>query len=104
MTDRHLSSGLPPIELTDLRRSIHRPLKRPGRPGEQRPHLPQIVIHHGLTRRAPQRLQQLPDPDARKLRIPGQQPVDLGFKRLQHARLSSARAAALRAVRRQLAR
>ncbi|MDQ2896601.1 MAG: hypothetical protein M3Y09_13320 [Actinomycetota bacterium] len=87
MPNRDLIARLPDIELADLARSINRPDKRSGRPGEQRPNLPQIVINDRLARDAPQRFKQLPDPDAGQLGILGQQPVDLRFERLQDPHL-----------------
>ena len=86
MPDRHLGARLPHIKLAHLPGSIDSPLKRPDRPREQRPHLPQIVIHDRLARRAPQRLQQFPDPHPGQLRVFGQQPMDLRLELLQHAR------------------
>ncbi len=67
MPDRDLITRLPDIELADLTRSIDRPDKRSCRPSEQRPNLSPIVINDRLARDAPQRLKQLPDPDAGQL-------------------------------------
>ena len=87
VTDRDLRPRLPDIELADLARPVDGALKRPARRREQRPNLAQIVIDDRLARPAAQRLQQLTDPDPGQLGILAQQPVDLVFERLQHARL-----------------
>src|ERR1700757_3889190 len=86
MPDRNLLAGLPDVERADLARAPHPTPERPGRRQEQRPDLPQIVIHHRLARGASQRLKQLPDPDPGQLRILPEQPVDLGLERLQDPR------------------
>jgi len=93
MPDRHLIARLPQIELTQLPGSIDRALKRPRRRREQRPHFAQIVIDHRLARLAAQRLEQLPNPNARQLRIGAQQPVNLVLERVE---LRLAQAAAIR--------
>ena len=74
VTDGHLLTWLPEIELADLAGSIDGALKRPRRRREQRADLAQIVIDDRLADGAAQRLQQLPNPDAGQLRIALQQP------------------------------
>src|SRR5204862_1862366 len=54
VTDRHRRPGLPDVELTDLPGPPDRPLKRPRRRREQRPHLAQVGIHARLARPAAQ--------------------------------------------------
>jgi hypothetical protein len=48
VADRDLRARLPEVELADLTRSIHGPLKRPRRRREQRPHLTQVIIDDRL--------------------------------------------------------
>ena len=82
MTDRHQLRGLPQIPLTDLARPIDRPLMR-AQLQEDRTDLAQIVINDRLAAIKPQRLDLLPHPHARQLRVVLQQPVDLVLERIQ---------------------
>jgi hypothetical protein len=82
VTNRHRPAWLPQIPLADIARPIHRPLIHP-RPNEHRPHLTEVVIENRLAPIEPERLQQLPDPDARKPRIIPQQLVNLVLERLK---------------------
>ena len=82
MTDGHRRRGLPQIPLADLARPIDRPLMR-AQPQEHRADLAQVVINDRLAAIEPQRLDLLPHPHARELRVVLQQPVDLVLGRIQ---------------------
>ena len=82
MTDRHPRRGLPQIPLADLPRAINGPLVR-ARRQEQRADLTQVVIDDRLGAIEPERLDQLPDPDPRELRIILQQPMNLLLERVK---------------------
>jgi hypothetical protein len=80
--DRDLYPRLPQIELQQLAGAIDGALERPP-PLEQRPDLAQVVVEDRLCARIAQRLDQLADPLAGKLRIGLQQAVDLVLERIE---------------------
>ena len=83
MPDRDLSLGLPEIELADLARAIDRPLKRPRRRREQRPHLTQIIIDDRLATLEPSWAISSRTRCPWSPRILAQQPVDLVLERIE---------------------
>src|SRR5579884_169333 len=82
VADRHRPRRLPQIPLTDLPRSIDGPLMRPELE-EQRSDLAHVPIDDRLATIEPQRLDQLPDPDARQPWVPAQQLVNLLLERVE---------------------
>jgi len=83
VTDRHLFSRLPDVELADLPGPIARSLERPRRRRKQRPHRAQIVVDDSLARGAAKRLKQLPDQLPGQLGVLAEQPVDLRLIRVE---------------------
>src|SRR6202007_1022832 len=76
---------LPQVPLADLAGAIDGALK--GALGQkQRAHLAQVVIDDRLAADKAERLDQLPDPDARQLRVLAKQPVDLLLERIELGR------------------
>jgi hypothetical protein len=73
----------PQVELHELSRPIHRPLVRPRRRREQRPHLAQVRIEDGLMPGVPQRCDELGDANGRQLRLVPKEAMDLILERVE---------------------